>query len=287
MALTNSISMTTRISDLDSLRHVNNRVYEQFCSEGRYKLLEEQGYSIESLLNKGITLRPLASFVRFFLQQKSNTTLNIHTEAFPTGNGLIFWNHLISQPDGNTACQLQVKTEALDRHGNPIELLPTVGEQPALVFSEDIPDFSGNCERITNSCTALFTDMDYFGRLPFTAWWRIFEEGRFRSSERLGLTPENFVRFDTHFFWVAGNYQYYKPIKAGQKVTIHTWLERIVRIRAYIRQEVRTADDANLLGASREEHLIVSLKEARPKAMPAGIAEMMAAYLEFQDGDGS
>jgi acyl-CoA thioesterase FadM len=33
--------MTTRISDLDSLRHVNNRIYEQFCSEGRSRQLEE------------------------------------------------------------------------------------------------------------------------------------------------------------------------------------------------------------------------------------------------------
>jgi acyl-CoA thioesterase FadM len=70
MSSKSSILMTTRTSDLDSLRHVNNRLYEQLCSEGRYRLLEEQGYSIEALLDKAITLRPIASFVKFSLQQK-------------------------------------------------------------------------------------------------------------------------------------------------------------------------------------------------------------------------
>jgi acyl-CoA thioesterase FadM len=283
MPVKSSISMTTRTSDLDSLRHVNNRIYEQFCSEGRYTLLAEQGYSIETLLEKTIALRPVASFVKFFLQQKSGSTLNIQTEAFPLGNGLILWDHHISQADGKTVCHLQAKTETLKHHHNPVELLPVADGNPPQALIENVPNFSGNCSRISTSYSAIYTDMDPFGNLPLAAWWRIFEEGRHMSSELLGLTLENLVRLDTHFFWVAGTYQCYKPIKAGQQVSIHTWLERIVRIRAYIRQEIRTSDEAELLGASREEHLIVSLEKARPKALPSEMATTMQTYLEYKD----
>jgi acyl-CoA thioesterase FadM len=283
MSLKSSISMTTRISDLDSLRHVNNRIYEQLCLEGRFHLLEEQGYSIEALLDRAIVLRPLASFVKFSLQQKSGSTLNIETEAFPLGNGIILWNHQILQPDGNIVCQLQAKSETLDRYHKPIELLPGTGIEPVQVLIEDVPDFSGNCSRISSSYSAIYTDMDAFGQLPFAAYWRIFEEGRHMFGEQLGLTLEKLVQLDTHIFWTAGTYQYYKPIKAGQQVRIFTWLERIVRIRAYIRQEIRTPDGADLLGASREEHLLVSLSKARAKALPSEMATMIQDYIEYQD----
>lgn len=283
MSAKSSIAVTTRTSDLDFLRHVNNRIYEQFCSDGRYRLLEEQGYSIDALLGKAIVLRPVASFVKFFLQQQSGSTLNIQTEAFPLGKGLILWDHHISQLDGKAVCHVQAKTETLAHRHKPIDLLPMTDENPAQVFIEDVSGFSGNCSRVASSYSAIYTDMDPFGNFPLSAWWRIFEEGRHMSSEQLGLTLENLVRLDTHFFWVSGTYQCYKPIKAGQRVSIHTWLERIVRIRAYIRQEIRTADEAELLGASREEHLIVSLKEARPKSPPPEMVTMMQAYLEYQD----
>jgi acyl-CoA thioesterase FadM len=283
MSVKSAISMTTRTSDLDSLRHVNNRVYEQFCSEARYRLLEEQGYSIESLLEKNIVMRPVVSFVKFFLQQKSGAKLNVQTEAFPQGEGLIFWDHYISQPDGKVACHLQATTESLESLRTPVDLLPVENEVTPQVFMEEIPNFSGNCSRMSNLYSAIYTDMDYFGNLPLAAWWRVFEEGRHMSSEQLGLTLENFIRLDTHFFWVSGTYRCYQPIKAGQIVRIHTWLERIVRIRVYIRQEIRTEDDAQLLGASREEHLIVSLIKARPRTMPPEMMARMQAYVEYPE----
>jgi acyl-CoA thioesterase FadM len=275
--------MTTRTSDLDSLRHVNNRIYEQFCAEGRYRLLEEQGYAIEALLDQAIALRPGASFVKFSLQQRSGSTLRIETEAFPLGSGVMLWNHLISQADGNTVCHVQARTETLERYVQPVDLLPVTGEEPVPVLIEDVPTFAGNCSRVSSPYSVNYSDMDVFGTIPIAAWWRVFEEGRHQFGERLGLTLDRLVEFDTHIFWVAGTYQYYRAIEAGQQVSIHTWLERIAGIRAHIRQEVRTADGAGLLGASREEHLIVSLSRARPKTMPPEMAAMLQDYLEHQD----
>ncbi len=283
MSVKNSIAVTTRVSDLDSLRHVNNRVYEQLCAEGRYRLLEEQGYSIETLMGKTIALRPMASFVKFALQQKSGATLNVQTEAVPLGNGVIFWNQQIIQADGKAVCQVQAKTETLERLRKPVDILPVTDEPTPQIMIEDVPDFSGKCSRITSSHSAIYTDMDTFGNLPVAAYWRIFEEGRHLFGAQLGLTLEKLVQFNTHLFWVAGTYQYYQPIQAGQQLIIHTWIERIVKIRAYIRQEIWSADGANLLGASREEHLIVSLTEARPRELPPEMAIIVKELIEFQD----
>jgi acyl-CoA thioesterase FadM len=282
MSLKSVISMTTRASDLDSRRHVNNRTYEQLCAEGRLRLLEEQGYPVEVLLSKGISLRPMSSFVRFALQQMAGATLIIQTEAFPSDAGVILWNHHIRQSDGKNVCQLQARSETLDDQYRPMDLLPAANEEPVQIHIEQVPDFSGNCERVSSSYSVIYTDLDVFGELPFAAYWRIFEEARHMFGEQLGLTPERLFQLDTNIFWVAGTYQYAKTIQAGQRVRIYTWLERVVRIRAYIRQEIWTADGAELLGASREEHMTVSMSKGRVRGMPAEMQRMLAPYLEFQ-----
>lgn len=283
MPIKSSIQITTRTSDLDSLRHVNNRIYEQFCSEGRYRLLAEQGYPMEALIDRAITFRPVATFVRFSHQQRSGATLSIETEAFPLGQGFIFWNHAISQGDGSTVCQVQARTQTRKRSLEPVDLLPATGEDPAPALIEDVPSFSGRCLRVASPYSVIYTDMDAFGTIPIAAWWRMFEEGRHMFGAQLGLTLGRLVGLDTHIFWIAGTYQFDQVITAGEQVTIHTWLERVDGIRAHIRQEIRTADGAGLLGASREEHLIVSLSRARPKTMPPEMAAMLQDYLEYQD----
>jgi acyl-CoA thioesterase FadM len=276
-----SISLTTRIADLDPLRHVNNRIYEQFCAEGRYRLLEKQGYSIEALLNKAIVLRPMASFVRFARQQKAGTVLHVQTEAFPLGSGVILWEHQISDADGETACYMQAKTTALDGRNNPIELLPPADRAAPVVHIEDVTEFSGKCSRNAGAYTANYTDMDVFGALPLAAYWRLFEEGRHMFGQQLGLTLQKLLQLDAHIFWVAGTYQCYKPIAAGRQVIINTWLERVEKIRAYFRQEITSQDGGDLLGASREQHLIVSLSAARPRTLPPELATIVEPFIEF------
>jgi acyl-CoA thioesterase FadM len=279
----NTISLTTRIADLDPLRHLNNRIYEQFCAEGRYRLLEEQGYSIEALLDKATILRPMASFVRFTRQQKAGAALQIQTEAFPMDSGVILWEHQINGPDGETACYLQAKTETVGGRNNPVDLLPAAERAVPEIHIEEVPDFSGNCSRRTSAYSVIYTDMDVFGRLPLAAYWRIFEEGRHMFGQQLGLTLEKLVQLDTHIFWIAGTYRCYESIEAGQQLMIHTWLERVDKIRAYFRQEIRSADGGDLLGASREQHLIVSLRESRPRTAPPELVTILGPYIEFPD----
>ena len=281
MALAGSYSAKTRIADLDSQRHVSNRVYEQFCAEGRYRLLEQHGWSLETLLARGVTLRPAATYVKFHRQQRAGAALTVETTAYPAENGVVVWDHSIRQDDGELACQVQALTSVAGRDGSVVEILPVAGDRPDPYLIEGVPDFSGTCQRAENDFSPPYSDMDYFGDLPVAAWWRIFEEGRHMAGDQLGLTRARFLQFDTMLFWIAGTYRFYRTIRPGQKLVIYTWLERIVRIRAIIRQEIRSADDQTLVGASREEHLIVSLQHSRPKAMPAELGETLTDYMEF------
>ncbi|MFN2195938.1 MAG: thioesterase family protein [Anaerolineales bacterium] len=283
MPIKSEILLTTRISDLDALRHVNNRIYAQFCAEGRYQLLKEHGYPLESLLAQGIYPRPTVAFVRFSLQQMAGTTLTVKTDAFPLENGIILWDHQILQPDGAAACQVQVRSVTVDRRGNPVDLLPHSNEAPEKVLIEEVPAFSGSCQRVTSPYSAIYTDMDAFGQLPFSAHWRMFEEGRHMFGQQLGLTLARLMQLDTHIFWVSGTYQVYKPVQAGQMVKISTWLERVVRIRAYFRQEIRSAEGDELLGASREEHLVVSLSKARARTLPPEMLAVLQDYIEYSE----
>lgn len=197
---------------------------------------------------------------------------------------MILWNHHIRQTDGKSVCQVQALSETLDYKHRPIELLPVTDEEPVQILIEELPDFSGNCGRVSSQYSVIYTDMDVFGKLPFAAYWRIFEEGRHMFGEQLGLTPERLYQLDTNIFWVAGTYRYYQPIQAGQQVQINTWLERIARVRAYFRQEIWTAGGAELLGASREVHLIVSLSKAHTKTIPADVERLVHPFLEFRRG---
>jgi acyl-CoA thioesterase FadM len=281
MTLRSSISITTRIADLDALRHVNNRVYEQYCAEARFRLLEEAGYPLQELLDRGLTLRPLASFVKFARQQRSGVQLQVASEAFPLAGGEIVWNHRISQPDGEIACQIQDKTQTLDRQGQPVALLPEIEAGPDQLLIEDIPAFSDGCSRISSPCSVIYTDVDVLGSLPLAAYWRLFEEGRHRFGEQLGLVFDKLVQLDAHIFWVSGTYRCYQAIRPGQQLLVYTWLERVARIRAIFRQEIRSAGGQTLLGASREEHLIVSLSNSRPRNLPPDLAVTVADYIEY------
>ncbi|MCO5244796.1 MAG: acyl-[acyl-carrier-protein] thioesterase [Anaerolineae bacterium] len=281
MSLISIQTVTTRISDLDSQRHVNNRIYEHFCADSRYRLLQEHGYPINKLLEQGISLRPIATHVKFRAQQSYDSTLQINTVAYPMENGAIFWDHNILQPDEKLACHLQAETRSVERSSAPVELLPVTHSHPEQILIEDVPAFSGTCSRASSSFNTLHSDADTFGNLPTAALWRIFEEGRYMAGGQLGLTLDRFLQFDTHIFWLEGTYRFHTTIKPGQTLTIYTWLERIVRIRAYIRQEIRSQDGAQLLAASREEHLIVSLETSRPKAMPSQLSESLGKYIEY------
>ena len=52
----NSISIRTNFFDLDWNRHVTSRTYERFSQEGRYRILAENGYSIQKCMEESLVL---------------------------------------------------------------------------------------------------------------------------------------------------------------------------------------------------------------------------------------
>ncbi len=67
----NSISIRTNFFDLDWNRHVTSRTYERFSQEGRYRILAENGYSIQKCMEESLVLIPESTQVRFLTQQFS------------------------------------------------------------------------------------------------------------------------------------------------------------------------------------------------------------------------
>ena len=281
MPATSSISMTTRTSDLDSYRHVNNRIYGSSVWRAATGCCKSRVIP-SNASQPGRHPAPGGFLCQVLSPAEIRRNPACRGRGFPVGR----WHHSLGsshQPTGGQAvCRLQAKTETLDCHRKPIELLPATEGSPVQLLIEDVPSFSGKWRLAASSYAIIYSDMDAFGKLPIAALWRIFEEGRHMFGEQLGLSTERLVHVDTLLFWVAGTYRYYQPLNPGQQVSVHTWLERIARIRVFIRQEIRTADGAELLGASREEHLVVSLSEARAKPLPSELATMLQAYVEYQ-----
>lgn len=108
--IANEIQLVTRISDLDTQRHVTSRTYENFCLEGRFRILEESGFSLREILSQGIAIHPLESQIRFLAQQMERTNLRTETKAFPLGDGKIFWDQKVLSDVGTPAAEIKTLT---------------------------------------------------------------------------------------------------------------------------------------------------------------------------------
>lgn len=51
--IADEIQLVTRISDLDTQRHVTSRTYENFCLEGRFRTLEKMVFRFGRFYLKG------------------------------------------------------------------------------------------------------------------------------------------------------------------------------------------------------------------------------------------
>ncbi|HMV77207.1 MAG TPA: acyl-[acyl-carrier-protein] thioesterase, partial [Leptospiraceae bacterium] len=60
-----SVSIETRVFDLDWNRHVTSRTYERFSLEGRHSILADLGYPIQKCIQENLILIPKFTEVRF------------------------------------------------------------------------------------------------------------------------------------------------------------------------------------------------------------------------------
>lgn len=291
-----SISVRPRLADLDTQRHVTSRIYESFAWEGRHRLLDEQGYGIPRLLEEGVRLIPRRSVCSFQREQNPGAELAVETEAEAGANGQICWRQRVveSANGGAVACKILTETQS-QRSGQAVQLLdpPDPEKQPAaapdgpaadLAAAAPISPFSGNCRQVAARWIMPYSERTVFYDYPISALWRIAEDGRWHFSTAIGLTEDRIRQLDTITFFIAGAFEFHQAPEAGSELGVRVWLERIEKIRCFMRTDVFDRTGAIVLSC-RDEQLIVSLSRRRPRKAPPEFLEMVGAYLEYGVAD--
>ncbi|AOP32972.1 thioesterase [Leptospira tipperaryensis] len=278
--ITDEIQLVTRISDLDTQRHVTSRTYENFCLEGRFRTLEKNGFSLREILSQGIAIHPLESQIRFLAQQMEGANLRTETKAFPLKDGKIFWDQKVYSDSGTPAAEIKTLTIS-EKDGKAIDLLP--GEKSEISgFDQfqEIPDFKGTCKTVDTELITLFSERNIFGEYNPAYLWRIIEDSRWFFSTETGLTLDRFVEMDTTMFFMGGVFRFFHPVPAGRKVRVSTWIHSFEKIRSYMRHEVTDVETGLRYFAVQDEQLVVSVSKSRPRKAPEEFQKLVGDYVE-------
>ncbi|TGK32389.1 acyl-[acyl-carrier-protein] thioesterase [Leptospira gomenensis] len=278
--IADEIQLVTRISDLDTQRHVTSRTYENFCLEGRFRLLEKNGFPLRDILSQGFTIRPLESSIRFLAQQMEGADLKTETKAYALKNGMIFWDQKVLSDSETPAAEIKTLT-LCEKKGNPVDLLPAEKtEMTGYDQFAEIPDFRGTCKTVDTELITLYSERNIFGDYNPAYLWRIVEDSRWFFSTKAGLTLDRFVQMDTTMFFMGGVFRFFHPVPAGRKVKVSTWIHSFEKIRSYMRHEVTDCETGLRYFAVQDEQLVVSLSKARPKKAPEEFQQLVGEYVE-------
>ena len=149
MTATHELSITTRFSDLDPQRHINNSYYEIYTREARYLILEQHGYDYARLIAEELYLQPLATEVFFHRQQSANTSLKVITEYEQSQEGIFRWLQKIQNSEtGVVACEMEHRTR-FEKKNQPYALHPPEIPLSPHPFEnlKPIAGFNGSCMR--------------------------------------------------------------------------------------------------------------------------------------------
>jgi len=282
----------TRFADLDTQRHVTSRTYESFALEGRYRLLEKLGYTLDQVKNEQIYLNPVSGYAKFHRQQFPGAELKVVTDAFVNpsplpspnrggaGGGVqeIHWDQKIFEKSGELVCHLQQHTRST-KAGAPLAIEGITSEVSEPILYEKLQPWSGSGERIVAQYQLPYCDRDFAGKYNLASLWKIFEEGRWMFVEKTGLTYEKIVELDTTSFFMGSIANFYAEVPSGRTLQVMTWIERIEKIRYWFRQDV--LHNGKLLISMRDEQLIVSLSRARPQRATPEFLKYIGKYVEF------
>ncbi|TGK17628.1 thioesterase family protein [Leptospira kmetyi] len=278
--IADEIQLVTRISDLDTQRHVTSRTYENFCLEGRFRALEKNGFSLREILSQGIAIHPLESQIRFLAQQMEGANLRTETKAFPLKDGKIFWDQKVLSDTGTPAAEIKTLTFS-EKGGSPIDLLPfEKTEITGFDQFQQIPDFRGTCKTVDTEMITLYSERNIFGEYNPAYLWRIVEDSRWFFSTETGLTLDRFVEMDTTMFFMGGVFRFFHPVPSGRKIKVSTWIHSFEKIRSYMRHEVTDVETGLRYFAVQDEQLVVSLTKARPKKAPEEFQRLVGDYVE-------
>ena len=91
------------------------------------------------------------------------------------------------------------------------------------------------------------------------------------------------MRTDTTAFFMGAQFVYNKPLIAGKKYVLKTWLHKIDKLRIYFRQSLVDAKDPDDIYISSMENIIlVSVSRSRPKKPPPEWLKFFKNYIEIK-----
>ncbi|MBI38779.1 MAG: hypothetical protein CMF59_04210 [Leptospiraceae bacterium] len=276
---------TPRMFDLDTQRHVTSRTYEAFCWEGRIRMMASLGYSLDSMLEAGQSLQPELTHCSFSREQLPGNALKVETHLELDGERQL-WLQEVKQEDGVLACRIATVTRLLTAGTT----LTMATDESGVAHSEESPmDYIGklptsfaerkNCDAVATPVTALYSERTPFFSYPAAAYWRMVEEGRWGFSYAIGLDQKRILEMDTVTFFTSGTFGIYRQPLPGELLNVYTWVDRLEKIRCYLRSDVLD-QQGNLIMSNIEEQLIVSLSRRRPRRAGPEYIHMIEKYLE-------
>jgi len=275
----NTYKNTTRFSDLDTQRHVNNTIYENFAETGRILLLSEFGWPIDRLLDEEISFRPVKCFVSFTEQQPMGAEILSKTKLYPQSDGKLHYSTLISNVNSaKTACHIEFLFEPRKKN-KKVNLFENQSEKPEFAF-EKIKKFSGGCSQVSSSYIPNFSERNILGVLPGASYWRVLEEARWDFTSKLGITLDFIRKQNSTMFYMGGTFHFNKEIPAGAKLKINTWVDRIDKIWVHMRQDTFNEKTKELMMSMHGKFLIVSVDKARPKKADEQLINFYKKYTE-------
>ncbi len=280
MVDTASLRLTTRLSDLDSQGALSLRACDRLAAEARELVLAAHGYSGAARRDSGLRLQARACSIITSQAPGAGVELLSSVQVFPEVRGAAVWDHRLQTAEGVEVCRFLLRTHSFDPGGEAIDLFEFARDFADSALLAAPAPFQGGCKQVQSAQMALFTDRDYLGDYPVESLWRIFDEGRWRFAARIGLTEEMIRRLDTDLPLVGGVYEFRRPPRPGRELQLLAWIERIDRVRVFLRQEVYDPADGQLMLSAREEHTIVSLSKGRPRTPPVEYLELLADYVE-------
>ena len=292
MAFYDEFEIAARMYDLDTQRHVTSRTYEAFCWEGRFRLLEKAGLGIASLLEDEVRFLPELSHCSFSREQMPGAPLKVRT-WMSLRKDRQDWVQDICEMDGKLACRIATTTRT-DPPGQDLQ-----NAKWAQLSSSDAHDPEGfigglpgdfkapdNCETVHTRVRVGYSERTPFFDYGPATFWRIIEEGRWGFSDAIGLDQKMIMELDTVTFFTSGTFRIFRQPVAGELLTIHTWVDRLEKIRCFLRSDV-VDQSCDSVFSNVEEQLIVSLSRRRPRRAGPDFVHLIEKYLANMPSESS
>ncbi|TGL60567.1 thioesterase family protein [Leptospira sarikeiensis] len=285
MSVTEKERVRTRFSDLDTQRHTTSRTYEDSCLGDRYRVLEDAGYSWKRMIDESVRLQTISADIRFLAQQMENIELSVKTTVLSGQDGLLSFSQEVLDPNGKVAAEIKTLART-ERDGKPFQLISAQADSQELISSyEIISPFSGSCDRTLAERDLFYCERNPFGDYNPSHYWRLLEEGRWNFTAECGLTLEDLVAMDTTLFYMGGKIRYRKPLLAGRKAKVKTWIHSFDKIWSRMRQELSDSETGEILAESMDDLLVVSVSKSRPKKPGEDLLKVFAKVTEFPEGE--